>query len=56
MRTRMCSPLLLLVGLTLGLTAMWAVASPVGATGDLVTGDEQTQRIAETKIQRRSQS
>lgn len=38
MRTRMFSPFLLLVGLTLGLLAMWASASPLGATGDLVTG------------------
>ncbi len=38
MRTRMFSPLLLLVGLTLGLLAMWAVASPLGATGDLGAG------------------
>lgn len=38
MQTRMSSPLLLLVGLTLGLLAMWASASPLGATGDLVTG------------------
>jgi hypothetical protein len=34
----MFSPVLLLLGLTLGLMAMWAVASPVGATGDLITG------------------
>ncbi len=38
MKTRTFSPLLLLVSLALGLTAMWVVASPVGATGDLVTG------------------
>ena len=38
MRTRMFSPLLLVAGLILGLLAMWAGASPVGATGDLVTG------------------
>jgi len=38
MRTRMSSPVLLLIGLALGLLAMWAAASPVGATGDLVTG------------------
>jgi hypothetical protein len=38
MRIRMFSPFLLLIGLTLGLLAMWASASPLGATGDLVTG------------------
>jgi hypothetical protein len=38
MRTRMFSPLLLVVGVTLGLMAMWTVASPVGTTGDLITG------------------
>jgi disulfide bond formation protein DsbB len=38
MRTRMSSPLLLLVGLTLGLLAMWASVSPLGTSGDLVTG------------------
>jgi hypothetical protein len=38
MRIRMSSPLLLLIGLTLGLLGMWASASPLGATGDLVTG------------------
>jgi hypothetical protein len=38
MKAGMFSPLLLLVSLTLGLVAMWAVASPVGATGDLRVG------------------
>ncbi len=38
MRTKMFSPFLLLVGLVLGLLAMWAGASPLGVTGDLVTG------------------
>lgn len=38
MRTRKSSPFLLLVSLALGLSAMWIVASPVGATGDFVTG------------------
>jgi hypothetical protein len=38
MRIRMSSPLLLLTGLIVGLLAMWAVASPVGTTGDLITG------------------
>jgi hypothetical protein len=38
MRTQISHPALLLISLTAGLLAMWAVASPVGATGDLVTG------------------
>lgn len=38
MRIRMSSPSVLLIGLIVGLLAMWAVASPVGATGDLITG------------------
>lgn len=38
MRIRMSSPLLLLVGLIVGLLAMWASVSPIGSTGDLVTG------------------
>ncbi len=38
MRTRMFSPFLLLAGLIVGLLAMWAGASPLGTTGDLITG------------------
>ncbi len=38
MKTRMCSSFSVLVGLTLGLMAVYLGASPVGTAGDLVTG------------------
>jgi len=38
MRTQTSHPGLLLISLMLGLMAMWAVASPVGSSGDLITG------------------
>ncbi len=38
MKTRTFSVVPLLVGLVVGLLALWVSAAPVGATGDLVTG------------------
>ncbi len=38
MKSGKFSQILLIVGLVVGLTALWAAAAPVGAGGDLITG------------------